>query len=246
MAWNTGKGELKAGRWGGGDDRLVNMRFGKWLVVVLLWVGCGVAARAQAGVYFGYSATQFSGITCNSGSTPSTAIPCSNGTAAGGTGNVNPSGLFVGGYYDFKTYGPVRLGADVRYMDDKSNKSAGNPTGGSNATSANTILGGVRGVFRTPYGWLKPYGVIDFGRTSSNATEPNGAYVSSSSPTPVRQYDSFFQYEVFAGADVRILPYLDIRPIELGIGNMNRFGSGSGSSSAGVKSIGAGIVLHMP
>jgi hypothetical protein len=27
---------------------------------------------------------------------------------------------------------------------------------------------------------------------------------------------------------------------------MNRFGTGSGSSSAGIKSIGIGVVLHMP
>jgi hypothetical protein len=221
------------------------MRFGKWLVIVLLWVGCGVVAQAQAGVYFGYSATKFSGITCNSGSTPSTAVPCSNGTAAGGSGSVNPSGLFVGGYYDFKTYGPVRLGGEVRYMDDRSNKSAANPTGGSNATSANTILAGVRGVLKTHYDWVKPYGFIGFGRTSSNVTEPNGTFVDTTSTVPVRQNDSFFQYEVFAGVDIRVLPYLDLRPVELGIGNMNRFGSGSGSSSAGVKSIGAGIVLHM-
>ena len=49
-------------------------------------------------------------------------------------------------------------------------------------------------------------------------------------------------------ANVRgqLLPMLDLRPIELGIGNMNRIGSGSGSNSVGVKSIGAGIVFHLP
>jgi hypothetical protein len=205
------------------------MKFGKWLAVVLFWLGCGVAARAQAGIYFGYSATKFSGVQCLD------TIRCSNGTATSATGSVNPSGLFIGGYYDVRNVGPVRLGVDVRYMDDRSNKSASSSTGGKNSTSANSILAGVRGSVKTPISWLKPYGVISVGRTNSDVADGTGA-----------AYLNFLQYEFFAGADVRILPHLDLRPVELGIGNMNRLGTGTGTSSVGVKSIGAGVVLHFP
>jgi hypothetical protein len=56
-------------------------------------------------------------------------------------------------------------------------------------------------------------------------------------------------YEGFAGINIHIFPVIDLRPVELGIGNMNRFGTGGspdGPSSVGVKSIGAAIVFHMP
>jgi hypothetical protein len=56
-------------------------------------------------------------------------------------------------------------------------------------------------------------------------------------------------YEGFVGVDLHVFPLIDLRPVELGIGNMNRFGSGSGfdeTSSVGVKSIGAAIVFHLP
>ena len=56
-------------------------------------------------------------------------------------------------------------------------------------------------------------------------------------------------YEGFVGVDIHVLPLLDLRPIEVGIGNMNRVGSGSsidGSSSVGVRSLGGGVVFHLP
>ena len=71
------------------------------------------------------------------------------------------------------------------------------------------------------------------------------------------------RYEGFVGADVRIAPILDWRVIEVGIGNMTRIGDGTvvttsasatgvpvttapTSSSIGVRSIGAGLVFHLP
>jgi hypothetical protein len=40
------------------------------------------------------------------------------------------------------------------------------------------------------------------------------------------------------------LPVLDIRPVELGLGDMSPIGNGSGSIS--VRSIGAALVFHTP
>jgi hypothetical protein len=120
----------------------------------------------------------------------------------------------------------------VRYYDMKSNKSASTSAGGPNATSANTILGGVRGTFHTPISWLKPFGEIGIGRTSTDAANGPGLF------------SSYLRYEGFAGIDIRILPVLDLRAVEVGLGNMNAIGGGSGSIS--VRSVGASVVFHTP
>jgi len=237
-------------------------RFGGWRSGLgLALVSCGLAAvpaaQAQFGVYVGYDATRMSNISCLS-----TSVSCSNGTAAvSGTtvssGHLNPSGVFVGGYYDWRNFGPMKLSFDVRYMDARSNKSAVTSGGGPNMVTSNTVLGGVRGSFPTPIHWLRPYVQVSAGRTSSNVTEPTcitgsgGTLLCGSttvtSPSP-RQYDSFFTVEGFGGVDVRISSYLSLRAIELGYGNMNRLGSGTTgtTSSVGLSSVGAAVILHMP
>ena len=230
------------------------MSFRKFVVLVSLsLLGAVGRLHAQAGVYVGFSATDFSGITCLA------VAGCSNGTPTLQQGSVKPTGLLLGGYYDFKTFGKIRVGADVRYNHDGANKSAADGAGGENSMSAQTVLGGVRGsyVFGQHYRWLRPYAQMSLGRTSSNVTEPSCVTTSGtggtllcsglSSNTP-RKMDSFFRYEAFAGADIRIFSILDLRLVEVGIGNMNRIGSGTSgtSSSVGVKSIGAGVVFHLP
>jgi hypothetical protein len=214
------------------------MNFGKWMAVVFLWLGCGLAARAQFGAYFGYTGERLGGITCKSfiGTTNNCSSTTANLTGAAVstalTDSVNPSGIYFGGYWDFKTLGPVRLGADVRYYDMKSNKSASTAAGGPNATSSNTVLGGVRGTFHTPISWLKPYGEIAIGRSSTDAANGPGSF------------SSYLRYQGFAGLDIKILPVLDLRAVEVGIGNENQLGGASGSIS--VRSIGASIVFHTP
>jgi hypothetical protein len=203
----------------------MDMSLSKVLGLVVVGLGMGVAAHAQVGVYGTYSASKLSGITC---------FATAPAACSSGGGVVSPSGLQAGLYYDFKTYGPIRLGGDVRYGSFHSNKSAAGTTGGKNATTANTVLAGVRATFKTPFVPLKPYLEGMGGWTRSDVTEA------------AHTYDNFAQYEVFAGADIKVLPVIDIRAIELGIGNMNRFGTGSGQSSVMVKTIGAGIVFHLP
>jgi hypothetical protein len=236
----------------------MNMRFGKAVAVVLLGLGCAVAAQAQAGVYFGYTATRLSGITCFAVSP----VTCSNGVAGEtvspttgllvptATGTVNPAGVGGGVYYDFKTFGPVRLGLDLRAGDFHSNKSTTSAAGGDNATGFTNVLLGVRGSFHTRYSWLSPYVQASAGYARSNATLPFGAAtVSSTGVYSARTEDNFLQYEGFAGIDIHVFPVIDLRPVELGIGNMNRVGSSAatdGPGSIGVKSIGAAIVFHLP
>jgi hypothetical protein len=213
------------------------MTFGKWIAVVFLGLGCGMAAHAQFGAYFGYSGERLGGIPCKSfigamNNCSSTTASLAGGTSTALTDSVNPSGIYFGGYWDFKTLGPVRLGADVRYYDARSTKSAATATGGPNATTSNTVLGGVRGTFHTHYSWLKPYGEIALGRTSTDAANATGTF------------SSYFRYQGFAGVDLQILPVLDLRAVEVGLGDMSPMGSGSGSIS--VRSVGAAIVFHTP
>lgn len=221
------------------DGRLIDMNFGKAFGVVLILLGFGMAAHAQVGVYVGYTGTRLTGIDCLTAPTNG-ANSCSADSSPNGakqtTGSVpvSPSGLFVGGYYDFRNVGPVRLGVDLRYIGAHNNKSASSTTGGPNSTSVDTTLVGIRGSFHTPISWLKPYGQVSFGRTYTDAAAGTGNYA------------NYLQYEVFAGADVHVFPFMDLRVVELGIGNNNLIGSGSGSNSFGVKSVGGGIVFHMP
>ena len=262
---NKGRKQLR----GCVDGRLMGMNFRKSLVVVLLGLGCAAAVHAQAGVYIGYTGTRLSGIEClveqiepPSAKPPYTPLQCSNGVngpvvdqsntllVPGQSGNVNPSGIQFGGYYDFKTIGIIRLGVDLRGGDYHSNKSAANFAGGKDATGLDDVLVGVRGSFHTKYSWLSPYAQISAGYARSNATEPFGSpgTLPTSLPQP-RYEDNFLMYEGFVGVDLHVFPLIDLRPVELGIGNMNRFGTGSsgdGPGSIGVRTIGAALIFHLP
>jgi len=99
-------------------------------------------------------------------------------------------------------------------------------------TSSNTVLGGVRGTFHTKFSWLRPYAEIAVGRTSTDAANGPGLF------------SSYVRYQGFGGLDIRIMSVMDLRAIELGLGNMNEVSGGSGSIS--VRSIGAAIVFHTP
>lgn len=233
------KGWLWRGLKCGVDGRLMDMRFCKSLAVVLLGLGCAAAAQAQAGVYVGYIATRLSGMQCFD--------PQGQCSSTGGV--VNPAGIQAGAYYDFRTLGPMRLGLDLRGGTQHSNKSATSSAGGNNATGLDTMLLGLRGSFHTRYSWLSPYAQVSAGYARSNATLPFGSAGFNGAGVPIaRTEDNFLVYEGFAGADIHVFPMIDLRVIELGIGNMNRFGSssvGDGPGSVGVMSIGAAIVFHL-
>ena len=206
----------------------------------MLGLGCAAAAHAQAGVYIGYQATELRGITCFEPAP----LQCSSTG-----GKVNPAGFQAGAYYDFHNFGPMRFGVDFRGGTMHSNKSATSSAGGSDTTVLDNALLGVRGSFRTPITWLSPYVQVSAGYGRSNATLPFGTSLTTGTPLP-RVEDSYIMYEGFAGLTIHIFPMLDLRPIEVGIGNMNRVGNSGatvdGPSSVGVLSIGGSVVFHMP
>lgn len=202
-----------------------------------LFVLCGLQAQAQFGIYGTYTANRLSGLTCFD----------PQGQCSSPNGVVNLTGGWGGAYYDWKTYGPARFGLDLRAGEGHSNKSASSSAGSANATSSQNVLAGVRASFHTPIHVLKPYAEVAAGWGRSNVTEPFGAATAvAGSPVPPRVYDQFVEYEGFAGLDIKLFPVLDLRLVELGLGNMNRLGSGQGPGSVAIKSIGLGVVFHLP
>jgi hypothetical protein len=210
------------------------------VLFVLFGFGWAAAAHAQAGVYIGYQATQLRGITCFEPAP----LQCSSTG-----GKVNPAGFQAGAYYDFHNFGPMRFGLDFRGGTMHSNKSATSSAGGSDTTVLDNALLGARGTFHTPISWLSPYVQVPAGYGRSNATLPFGSSNTTTTPLP-RLEDNYIMYEGFAGLSIHIFPMLDLRPIELGIGNMNRIGNSGatvdGPSSVGVLSIGGSVVFHLP
>jgi|HubBroStandDraft_6_1064221.scaffolds.fasta_scaffold139800_2 hypothetical protein len=201
------------------------MKFCKWFgVLFFLGLGCSIAADAQLGIYATPTGNWFGGVTC-----PSFASPC-----AESGGKVKPFGGNFGAYYDFRTYGPIRLGFDARGAVESSNKRADAGAGGPGIVRNYEVLGGVRAEFRTPLHWLRPYAEIAGGVNRNNAsglytntitinnnvTPPLSQSVLSYNPTTYTVYGLF---KGFAGVDIPLLPWFSFRAIELGAGGA--FGS---------------------
>jgi len=220
--------------------------------------GFAGSARAQLGVYGMYSGERFTGITC-----PTYAAPCGTNN-----GTVRPYGATLGAFYDFMNVGPVRLGVDLRGDLLRADKRADSSAGGTDVLRQYATLGGLRGTFRTPKRWLRPYAEITGGYTRNNdvgqytftTTTSTAPVTLSYNPTVNKNYALV---KAFVGVDIAIFPFLDLRPIELGEGEA--FGSAvysqsvtsngstttttsttSGPNTHGNQSISAGIVFHLP
>ena len=219
-----------------------------------------VAAHAQLGVYATATGNWFGGVNC-----PSFAAPC-----AENDGKVKPFGGNFGAYYDFRSFGPIRLGVDARGAVESSNKRADSSAGGAGIVKNYEALGGLRASFHTPIHWLHPYAEIAGGMSRNNAS---GLYTNTITtggvPTPSvlsynpQNYTVYPLIKGFAGVDIPLLPYLSFRAVELGFGGA--FGSAPtfqtttvtgtsastvvntrSPSSHGVESVGSGIVFTFP
>ncbi|HVG26513.1 MAG TPA: hypothetical protein VM865_02820 [Acidobacteriaceae bacterium] len=151
----------------------------------------------------------------------------SRGQCASSGGVARPYGGTFGGYYDFRSAGPFRLGVDLRGSVLNSNKSATTYASSTDAVRHYAVLGGVRAGVNTPLRWLHPYAQVSAGWARTNAAEQ----------LPIN-YQNFTQVQGFVGADVTLLPRVDLRAIELGAGEI------FGSSSHSIQSIGIGVVFH--
>jgi hypothetical protein len=200
--------------------RMVRCRtaFGVTLSLFLL-LFLTATAHAQVGVYGTITGERVTGFTCTD--------PEGRCAASGGT--VRPYGGTFGGYYDFRSLGPIRLGVDLRGSVLNSNKSATTYLSSTDSVRHYAALGGVRASFGTPLHWLHPYAQISggYGRTNAASTNPT-------------VYQNYGQVQAFAGADVQLLHVLDIRLVEVGAGEL------FGPSNHSIQSVGIGVVFHSP
>jgi hypothetical protein len=188
-------------------------------LALLFFLFSSIAAHGQFGVYGTVTGERMTGFTCQD--------PQGICSASGGV--VRPYGGIFGGYYDFRSLGPVRLGVDVRGSVLNSNKSATTYSSSVDQIRHYAALGGLRGEFKTPVRWLRPYAQVSLGYMRSNAAKVNP-----------RNYDNFTQVEGFGGVDIPLLSVLDIRAIEFGVGGA------FGPSTHSIQSIGVGVVFHTP
>ena len=142
---------------------------------------------------------------------------------SGNTWSYGPGG---GIYYDCMHLGPIRIGGDLR----------GNVLWG-NQVNYWSGLGGVRLVVKPP---VLPFRV--YGQGSAGV---GGVKASGSVGNLPNSYSNKFQWDVFAGTDVTLIPHVDWRVVELGYGRMSGVTSGPTSSSVGVFTLSSGIVLRL-
>jgi hypothetical protein len=190
------------------------------------------SAHAQLGAYGMFTVNQLSNIA--SSPQPTTPTDLANTRS----NDVNPLGGTGGVYYDFLKLGPVKLGADLRgsILTTKRGAYVNFNGGGARIYSA---LGGVRAAFHTPHPWLKPYiqGSVGLGRSDY------GLFTQGSTNGSVVLHNNF-EYEGLAGLDIKVLPIMDWRVVELGYGGLNPFGTYSHNYP--IKQVSMGLVFHLP
>ena len=200
--------------------------------LALAFSALSATAHAQAAVYGMFSVERMSGIAS------SPILPA--GVAY--NNYVNPLGFTGGGYYDFKTFGPVRLGVDLRGSTINTHRGAQTNSDGAGA-HIYSGLGGIRASFHTPKPYIKPYvqGSAGIGRSNYGVLSNAGLY---QYIRPGIQTVSNLEYHVYAGADLSFTPWADWRVFEVGYGALNSFGSAAHTYP--IMSISTGVVLHLP
>jgi hypothetical protein len=194
----------------------------KAVLLVAAAIATTAIAHAQLGVYGTVTVNRLSGI---QGSPNATGLV---------NNSVDPVGGSAGVYYDFMKLGPVRLGADLRGTITDSKQGAYTNSRGA-GTRIYSGLGGIRAVFHTPFAPIKPYIQASAGIGRSDY----GLFTNG-----VVAVHNNLQYEGFAGVDLKLLPVMDFRVVELGYGALTSFGTTGHTYPIGT--ISTGIVFHLP
>ena len=160
-------------------------------------------------------------------------------------GSFSPIGGVGGVYYDFRNIGRVRLGVDLRGSVASSSHGA-DPTNTGSGGRLYTAMGGVRATFPTKYKLLAPYvqGSVGIARTDSGNTPATSYNASLPLQSGRIVIDHGVAYQGFAGLDLKVLPVMDIRILELGIGCISGITNQSGTHV--LESVGVGLVFHFP
>jgi hypothetical protein len=199
----------------------------------------GTAAHAQFGVYATVTLDHQTGIQ----SSPLVTSTTNNPSGVQFRDSVDPIGFTLGAQYDFKTFGPVRLGVDARFVDATSKRGGQTLANGSGARIYSG-LGGVRAVIHTRYSFLKPYVEGAGGFARSNYGILSNAGIGTKTTYPGIQLENNFEYHIYAGTDLHVLPILDFRVFELGYGGL--VATGANAHTYPLYSVSSGVVLHFP
>jgi len=214
------------------DDRMEAMKITNFRRIfffgVLVGLGCAAAAQAQFAAYGMVNGERLKDILCTD--VRGCASTTDQGVGFGQKSAADPYGGTLGVFYDFRSFGPVTLGADVRASFLNTNKAAYAYQASAGFMRHDSFLGGARATFKTPFKVLRPYAQISvgLGRTDATVAPVGGKLL----------YLNFTQVQGFAGLDLALWQNVDFRPIEFGYGEM------FGSSSHTLESIGLGIVFH--
>jgi hypothetical protein len=214
------------------------MIFRKAVLLLATAIATTTIAHAQFGVYGTVSVDRLTGIA-------SSPEPDSNNLGARND-SVLPLGGTGGVYYDFLKLGPVRLGADLRGTLTSVKRGAYSDYNGGGARLYSG-LAGVRAVFHTPILALRPYiqGSAGIARTNYGLLYNEQGITSTGGITgnSIILHNNF-QVQGFAGVDLRVLPFMDFRVVELGYGVINPYGATAHNYPVGT--ISSGLVFHLP
>ena len=133
----------------------------------------------------------------------------------------------VGVYDDFFHVGPVHVGVDVR----------GDVLTGK-YSNYRDVLGGVRVAVKIPFLSFRPYVQGSVGAGGTRGTSPLLNGITSNS------YATKFTYVVFGGLDRRIVPHVDFRAIEVGVGQQTSDSDAVGASKPVLVFISSGLVVR--
>ena len=217
------------------------MNFGKVaLLAVLPFALLPIAARAQTSVYATVTAHNLGGLTYTTVGTGT-----ANTLTTKTDGSFSPLGATIGGYYDFKSIGRIRLGADVRGSITRSNHGA-DPTNAGSGGRIYTAMGGVRATFPAHFKLLAPYlqGSVGYARTDAGISPAVSLNQTNPFPAGRATTSSGVVYQGLAGLDIRALPTLDVRLFEFGLGAISGIQNQPGAHL--LQSVSVGLVYHLP
>lgn len=200
----------------------MNLRKALLLLAVATFVTA--SAHAQFGVYGTFTANHLSGLKSSPEATTPSAL----------NNDVSPLGGTGGVYYDFfKLSRLVKLGVDARGTITTTKRGAYINANGGGAR-VDSGLFGVRAVFNAPvlHTILRPYvqGSVGIGRSNYGILYGNNGIVQKNN----------FEYMGFAGVDIPLASFVDLRLVEIGAGAL------SNNHTYPLQSVSSGIVFHLP
>lgn len=210
----------------------------KSALLAVVPVALAPLAHAQGAVYGMVTAQNLGSLSYNT-----VGYGTSNTVTTHTDGSFSPIGGVGGVYYDFRNVGRVRLGVDLRGSIASSSHGA-DPSSTGSGGRLYTAMGGVRATFPTRYRLLAPYlqGSLGFARTDGGKTPPPSFNSPNSFQNGRVVIDHGLAYQALAGLDLKVLPLMDIRIVELGIGGISGVNAQPGSHL--LQSVGVGVVFH--